>query len=228
MATKKYVDDAMPIGAIIAFGGNAAPPGWHLCNGSVHGSTALQSVIGSLETPDLTSRFIIGASPTYPVGAMGGAASVKLTAAESGVPAHDHAASATSASTAHTHTASTQAAGAHTHGGWTGAMDRATVHKHGAGWMEGAPNANDDGDVLDSTGPSQGYVRWSLYTNDTNTNHLHSITSDGSHSHTVTVASGGGSHTHTVDVSLNTAAAAAVAHENRPPYYALTYIIKKA
>lgn len=63
-----------PIGAIIAFGGNIAPFGWHLCDGSAHGSAALQAVIGGINTPDLRRRFIIGADAAYPPLSIGGAA----------------------------------------------------------------------------------------------------------------------------------------------------------
>lgn len=90
--TKKYTDDAlaiaMPIGAIIAYGGSAAPTGWHLCNGTVHGSSALQAITGSANTPDLRDRFIIVAGSTYSRNATGGAATHQLTEPE--MPSHRH------------------------------------------------------------------------------------------------------------------------------------------
>jgi len=52
------------------------------------------------------------------------------------------------------------------------------------------------------------------------TNHRHSIGSDGAHTHSVTVNSAG-AHTHTVN---NTGGGGS--HENRPPYYALAFIMK--
>ena len=48
--------------------------------------------------------------------------------------------------------------------------------------------------------------------------------SSGAHTHTVTITSGG-AHTHTLTVD-NTGGGGA--HENRPPYYALAYIMKLA
>lgn len=67
-ATKKYVDDRLPAGAIILWSGSVAsiPAGWVLCN-------------GSSGTPDLRDRFVVGAGSSYAVGASGGASSVSLT-----------------------------------------------------------------------------------------------------------------------------------------------------
>lgn len=154
---------SMPVGAIVAFGGSVAPAGWHLCDGSAHGSSALQSVIGSANTPDLRSRFIVGAGSAYANGATGGADTVKLTAAQSGVPSHSH-----------------------------GITDPG--HQHGLYQISGeggafAPNYSAGNAVA---------------------------------AFAVTV-----SNTTGITVDSSTPADASQAHENRPPYYALTYIIRK-
>jgi hypothetical protein len=54
-ATKTYVDTSIPIGGIIMWSGTIAsiPTNWRLCDGTTY---------GSLVTPDLRNRFIIGAS----------------------------------------------------------------------------------------------------------------------------------------------------------------------
>lgn len=84
-----WVDSSSaPIGAIMAFGGPTAPDGWHLCDGSLHGSASLQAVIGSTRTPDLRDRFIVGAGSSYARGDTGGAATVALSVAQ--LPAHTH------------------------------------------------------------------------------------------------------------------------------------------
>jgi len=84
------VDDRLasvvPIGAVVAFGGTVAPAGWHLCNGTAHGSTALQAVTGSPNAPDLRDRFIVAAGATYAQNATGGAAA--HTHAATGLWAH--------------------------------------------------------------------------------------------------------------------------------------------
>ncbi len=63
----KAIRTAMPAGVIAAWSGaaNAIPEGWALCN-------------GSNGTPDLRSRFLVGAGSDYAVGDTGGAASEAL------------------------------------------------------------------------------------------------------------------------------------------------------
>jgi hypothetical protein len=64
----------LPIGSIIMYGGSTAPDSkWHLCDGSAHGSAALQAIIGSANTPDLRNRFVVGAGSTYAQASTGGA-----------------------------------------------------------------------------------------------------------------------------------------------------------
>ena len=67
----------IPIGGIILWSGSVAaiPSGWLLCD-------------GTSGTPDLRSRFIVGAGSTYSVAGTGGEATHTLTAAE--LPSHYH------------------------------------------------------------------------------------------------------------------------------------------
>lgn len=168
---------AVPIGAIIAYGGATAPSSWHLCDGSAHGSSALQTVLGSANTPDLRNRFVVGVGSNYARGATGGADAVGLTAAQSGMPSHDHAASASPTDTTHAHS-----------------IPSIVV-------MGTYNGANQDGAVGISAS----------FTMTPNSTQL-----------------AGGAHTHNVSVGMAAAQNAAQAHENRPPFYALTYIIRKA
>ena len=96
-------------GMIQMYGGSTAPTGWLLCNGSAVSRTdyaELFAVIGTnygagdgtttFNLPDMRGMFPLGVSSTHPItgtGSSGGAETVKLTAAQSGVPAHNHGAS---------------------------------------------------------------------------------------------------------------------------------------
>ena len=93
------------IGEIRIFGGNFAPVGWALCDGSllpITQNTALFSLLGTMyggdgvrtfALPDLRGRVVVsfgqgpGLSP-YVQGQVGGAESSTLTAAQ--MPAHSH------------------------------------------------------------------------------------------------------------------------------------------
>ncbi|TAD86162.1 MAG: hypothetical protein EAY75_09355 [Bacteroidetes bacterium] len=176
ISVKGRVKDAtgfvMPVGAIIAFGGSIAPEGWLLCDGQTSLSNAkyeeLKKAINMNTTPDLRSRFVVGAGTgnglsTYPIG-LGdnhGAEKHILTVAQ--MPNHKH----------------------------TGNTDVAGNHQHSLGYrgfyLEGENGA--DGSVDESDMKTQ---------------------SAGDHQHTLIIENTGNDEP----------------HNNLPPYYALTYIIK--
>ena len=94
------IPDAFSTGMIILWSGTTAtiPSGWALCN-------------GSLGTPNLVDRFIVGAGSTYPTGSTGGTSDATLVS-------HSHTISSSSANAGnHTHTlsGSTGGAGSHSH-----------------------------------------------------------------------------------------------------------------
>ena len=103
----------------------------------------------------------------------------------------------------HTHTATTDGAGSHTH---TGSTSEAGAHTHDVDVPAEAGGAAQDG---------------SFQHNVKGTDEV-STSSAGKHSHTISLNSVS-NHTHTVTV---TATGSGSAHENRPPYYALAYIMK--
>jgi microcystin-dependent protein len=85
----------VPVGTINAYGNATPPTGWLLCNGqSTSGYTTLASVVGAT-VPDLRGRTIIGTGTgagltARTINDTGGAETVTLTSAQSGVPAHSH------------------------------------------------------------------------------------------------------------------------------------------
>lgn len=235
----------VPKGGIILWSGAIAniPAGWALCN-------------GSNGTPDLRNRFVVGAGSTYAVGDTGGADSVTLTAAQmpthnhtattasagghnhggtNSGGAHTHTASSGDAG-GHSHTATTSSAGAHTH---SGTASSAGSHTHSidsrAGELTGSFNTGRMGTVSlgGVTTAAAGAHTHSLSIN-SNGAHTHTLTTStqADHSHSVTVNSGG-AHTHAIDTDGAHTHAMTVgnagsgnSHENRPPYYALAYIMK--
>ncbi|WCT10482.1 LamG-like jellyroll fold domain-containing protein [Mucilaginibacter jinjuensis] len=86
----------MPIGAIIAYGGNNAPAGWLLCDGQpiLNDSkySALKNVLGNEgRTPDLRARFIVGVDnsrPEYKLRVAKG--EERVTLGENEMPDHSH------------------------------------------------------------------------------------------------------------------------------------------
>lgn len=181
-AVKQLDRESTPVGAVIAYGGNTAPPGWHLCNGTAHGSTALATVLGSPNTPNLMDRFIIAAGASYGLGTIGGAATVALTEQQSGLRNHGHGATSGDITLNHSH---------------------ATAQSLVYGPFNGV---NQDADVSYRSSPTK-YASL-LYT-------------------TAGTDLGNSGHNHAITVDASGAFHANEAHENRPPYYALTYIIKK-
>ena len=170
---KENGNDLMPVGAIIMWGGGAIPAGWALCDGGTY--TTMDG--GSLTTPDLRERFIVGAggdNPTvsggsYGYGNTGGENFHTLTNSE--MPSHNHG-------------GSTLTAGAHTHD---------------------VTDAYDTRDCKDGAFVGQSGC---FMTKDYDASTTRTSTSNGDHTHTISNDGGGNSH------------------ENRPPYYALAYLMK--
>lgn len=216
-----------PAGSLIMYAGNAAPTGWLLCDGSAVSRTtyaALFAVVGTtygvgngsttFNLPDLRGRFPLAAGAgtgltNRVLGASGGAETVTLTSSE--MPAHTH--TGTSASNgAHTHTGTTDSGGSHTHSvtdpGHTHTQTTVNDDFNNSG-------ANPPGFTADSAGSRT----WSNINSSTTGV---SVNSGGSHTHTFTTDSGG-SHTHSF-TSDSTGGGAA--HENMPPFLAVTFLIK--
>lgn len=162
---------------------------------------------GSNGTPDLRNRFIVGAGSSYSVGNTGGSDSVTLTTAQ--IPSHNHGHSLSAASGGdhtHSHTFSVSltnltcsSAGAHTHT-YTGAYSA----REAGGYVTTSARAS-DGLRTSSAGA-----------------HTHTISGTGTLSGSI---SSGGAHVHSLSGSISNAGSGQ-SHENRPPYYALCFIMK--
>jgi len=209
LATKGYVDAALPTGAIIAYGGSSAPDGWALCDGAPHGSSALNTLLGSANTPDLRGRFILAAGQGAGNDSQGNAMVNRVHGDKSGaqrvtlstleMPSHQHGANTGYAGT-HSHTFSGQTGngGAHAHGG-----NYRSNFIHYRTFATGGSQIAVLGQTVDflyQTLPSDG-DHWHYFSGTTSTqpDHRHSISAEGG----------------------------SASHENMPPFYVLTYIIKK-
>lgn len=233
--------NATPIGAIVAYGSNVAPTGWHLCDGTAHSSAALTTVLtigGHANphlTPDLRDRFILGDGGSQPVS--GGAATVTLTAAESGIRAHAHpTGTSTTVSADHSHwidppnTATSGHTADHEHYTWMGGGGHGHNSSYGnnyqlssqdqnlAGTVAGPIANTDDRNAAPFTDGSHSHDGWS---GGVNRDHAHYVDIGG-------FSSGGisANHTHNFTPGSNTDGPATSAHNNMPPFYTLTYIIK--
>ena len=182
---------------------------------------------GANSTPDLRDRFVVGAGTTYAVGATGGANTVTLDATM--IPAHTHSltASGTTSSTNTDHT--------HTFSGTTSAMSANATHTHsitdpghshaplqGSFVQQGGTGQSGgftgDGKTLAATTAS---ATTGISLASTNTDHTHT------YSGTTSAVSANAAHTHTVTVTgTSGSVGGGLAHENRPPYYALAWIMK--
>jgi len=234
--------EGVPSGVIALWSGTVAsiPSGWVICD-------------GTNSTPNLTGRFIVhadaDAAGTYNVGDTGGSNTVTL--AEANLPGHTHSVSGTTDSDgAHTHNVSgnTSASGNHTHT-LSGNTSNSGNHTHnGSTSNTGNHSHNLTGG---SGGDSQTYIplaggagsqnQFGGFISNTGA-HSHNFTTagGGDHSHTLSGnAAAGGDHTHTLSGTADSAGAhthtfsttsgstgSGTAHENRPPYYALAYIMK--
>ena len=157
----------IPKGGIIMWSGSVIPLGWALCN-------------GTLGTPDLRGKFIVGSGTTYSIGASGGSESVTLTVAQ--MPLHNHDISGV---TGHLHPFKKVSPG---RDGDNNSGSHA-FRTEDPGFLNN-PNYNIQGqpDIVDENQHVMDYA--------------------GAHTHTMS-AQGGGQ-----------------AHENRPPYYALAFIMR--
>ena len=202
LALVSQLTSSFPSGGIIMWSGaeNAIPSGWVLCDGTSN-------------TPDLRNRFVVGAGTgsIYSVGDTGGSNDATLVS-------HSHGSGnfGTNNTGGHSHGGNTNNTGGHSHGGNTN-----TTGSHAHRW------GTDDNDGAQGTGnpDANGGQAWKAWT-DNQGDHSHNISTnnDGSHSHNISTNNDGG-HSHSVNGNTDSQGSSATG-ANRPPYYALCYIMK--
>lgn len=197
-STLLQLNSPIPTGLISLWAGSilTVPTGWGLCDGSTY-SKADGS--GSIASPNLRDRFVVGAGTTYAVAATGG----------SNTPP-----TATGASGAHTPAGTLATGGSHSHGGTTGSTVLNTTqiptHTHTVPYTTQAFGSGG--------GAPAGYNGSTTSGNTTSSSsggglgHDHTITADTGHTHAFT-GTAVVDHTHSMTVSL-------------PAYYALAFIMK--
>ncbi|MDR9392671.1 MAG: hypothetical protein RI554_11670, partial [Trueperaceae bacterium] len=193
------------------------PSGWLLCD-------------GTNGTPDLRDRFIVGAGGAYTVNDTGGADSVQLSGSE--MPSHSHGSGSlqTDYAGSHSHGGTAETAGSHSHGVSTANLTGNMTWPRGDG--EGHPQATSTSGILSTSNinVTTMYAKFNRSSfSATNSmqvdaTHSHSLNNAGNHTHNLDIQNAG-SHDHDVDGNTSSSGGNA-AHENRPPYLALAYIMK--
>lgn len=243
-APKSYVDQVLPIGVLMSYGGAGTPAGgkWLVCDGASYATAdypELFAVIantyggsaGAFNVPNLGGRMAMGVDGSHVPGSTGG------TADSVGVGPHAHAMD-------HTHGGATTSAasGDHVHG--TGDHTHGFAHNHaignhrhtflpspGTSVVLSQSNVGSGLSIQEKAGPNQ-------WDHNNTTGDQQSVTSTVTQNTSTTTgmtagANTGGqsaNHTHTVSIpgvvaSTGPASATAI-NGNLPPYVALTMIIR--
>lgn len=164
---------------------------------------------GNNNTPDLRNRFIVGAGSTYSVGNTGGSDSVTLTTAQ--IPSHTH-----------THSLTAASAGAHMHS-YSGTTNISGSSSSDSLYIQGSAEVNSDGSGPRTVGHCAAEmdkpigILWSKTFNLGGSSHTHSYSGN---------TGSAGVHTHSLSDSISSIGSDE-SHENRPPYYALCFIMKE-
>ena len=156
---------------------------------------------GNNGTPNLTDRFIVGAGAAYSPGATGGSSSVTLSVSQ--MPSHSHTINN------HNHSFSASATTGNPNTSLTGSVTRIAETYAGAGTASGifSKTGNVNSPLTPSRVDSSGAGGFSI---------------DATHTHNLSVSGTTGNPSNTGTNSQGSGSS----HENRPPYYALCYIMK--
>ena len=213
----EVLNRSVPIGTVVMWAGNSTnlPSDWLVCDGSAINRqtyselyTIQRNVFGAgdgsttFNIPDMRDRFVVGAGSSYSPNSTGGENAHKLTVNE--IPSHNHS------QNTHSHSASSGNAGNHSHTGGT-STNGGHTHNVYYSYSGGSGSYRRLGHATANSGSDNS----ALYNGD----HSHSFTTDGA-----------GNHNHSVSVgnatATNNATGGSLAHENRPPYIGILFIIK--
>jgi microcystin-dependent protein len=259
-----------PTGSIMAFAGSTAPSGWLLCDGAPYFSamySALFAVIGNqynnsagqvsppagqFRVPILQGRIAVGLDPGQSefdqLGETGGAKTVTLTDAQSGLVAHSHTVNVSGTSDPnnashdhaqqgtfgtdgqnldHFHPGTTAGAGGHSHSIDIGSVSSGT---HGHANAANSSTAAGSPITQSSSGSKTGIINsvgnhdHVFNTGGTSNTHGHGFTLSGS----TGTQSANHAHPFAGTGTANTVAGAnaSQAHQNLQPYIVTNYIIK--
>jgi microcystin-dependent protein len=235
-APKQYVDQVLPIGIVMMFGGTVVPPGgrWAMCNGAEMQTAlypALFAIIGAnfslpgtpagrFNLPNLNGRFPMGATP----GATGGAR-------DSVLPAHTHSHDHSHDDT-HTHgTFNTGPASAdHFHAYSGGTFSENAQHYHlGPGGTSSLLSSADNGNPIWILADGGNRVVYAGSTHWEAQEHQHGYSGNtggisANHFHAVSVSTYNGRTAHEGGATAN--AGVAPTDGNLPPYLGLSYIMR--
>jgi microcystin-dependent protein len=250
VATTAFVRSIIPAGVILMWSGSIAsiPSGWLLCNGT-SGTPDLRDRFivgaGSTYAPGNTGGFatysLSGAqlpSHTHSLSASGTTSTVDINHTHNGTTANvdiNHIHSGTTvgmnSNTTHTHTITDSG---HNHNFSTNPASSGVLFTQGQNGY--APQAGfTGGEQAVQVNPfTQNNTTGITGTNSTNIDHTHNFDTGGMnvnniHSHTFTsgTMNSNNTHNHTVTVTGTSGATGSGASiDNRPPYYALAYIMK--
>lgn len=166
--------------------------------------TGWQLCDGTNSTPDLRDRFIVGAGSTYSAGNTGGANTVTLATTE--IPAHLHSLSILSGIENQDHT----------HGVNINTGNQSQSHTHTIPVISGGDGGGANGFTYLI---NQVTLEAGVQTGTTSQDHTHNVSGN--------TAGINNTHNHNVTGNTNNTGGGG-AHENRPPYYAVRFIIKTA
>lgn len=188
----------MPIGAILSWYGSSStiPSGWALCDGREVSRT---DGAGTIETPDLRNRVVVGAGTDVPQGGQAGSASVTVNTGAAG--GHSHTISGgshTHTGLAKDHTLTTDEIPAHRHFGFVNErLSYGGLSASNSPPQEGMGSSSGASYLMGGSGAEPTIGRSSSI--GANKAHSHELQIDaGTHAHTVSDAD---NHAHSVTVS---------------------------